>query len=90
MNLIPAVSPPLGKFSTLSGKPSLTIPHCRGGTPTEEIARQLTIRGYLQEEPSLSLLEEVLEVLEEGSIGLRSPTLQLRATFMQDLVYGPP
>jgi hypothetical protein len=46
------------------------------GVPAEEIARQLITRGYLQEEPSLALVEEMLEVLEEGGLGLRNPTLQ--------------
>jgi hypothetical protein len=46
------------------------------GAPTEEIATQLIIGGYLQEKPSLTLVEEMLEVLEAGGLGLRSPTLQ--------------
>jgi hypothetical protein len=48
----------------------------KGGAPAKEIAEQLFVRGYLQEEPSLALVEAMLEVLEQGSHGLRSPTLQ--------------
>ena len=48
----------------------------KGGAPTEEIATQLILGGYLREKPSLTLVEEMLEVLEAGGLGLRSPTLQ--------------
>ena len=48
----------------------------KGGAPAEEIAEQLFVRGYLQEEPSLALVEQMMDVLEEGGLGLRSPTLQ--------------
>lgn len=48
----------------------------RGGAPLERIARQLVSDGYLSEEPSLVLVQEVLKILEEGGFGLRRPTLQ--------------
>jgi len=48
----------------------------KGGAPGQEIAEQLIVGGYLQTAPSPVLVEEMLEVLEEGSHGLRSPTLQ--------------
>jgi hypothetical protein len=48
----------------------------KGGAPTQEIAEQLVVGGYLPTAPSLALVEEMLKVLEEGSHGLRSPTLQ--------------
>jgi hypothetical protein len=43
---------------------------------TEEVVRQLNLGGYLQEKPSLSLVEDMLEVMKDGGLGIRSPTLQ--------------
>jgi hypothetical protein len=46
------------------------------GAPVEEFAGHLVVGGYLQEEPPLTLMADVLEILEAGGLGLRSPELQ--------------
>jgi hypothetical protein len=39
-------------------------------------AKQLVVGGYLREEPSLALVAEMLDILEDAGHGLRRPTLQ--------------
>ena len=40
----------------------------KGGAPTEEIAPQLILGGYLREKPSLTLVQEMLEVNFSGTM----------------------
>jgi hypothetical protein len=42
----------------------------------EEVAKELSLGGYLQVKPSLLLVADMLEVMKMGGLGLRSPTLQ--------------
>ena len=42
--------------------------HLKHGAPTEEIATQLILGGYLREKPSLTLVQEMLEVNFSGTM----------------------
>ena len=46
-----------------------------GGAPIEEWTRQLKAGGYLEETPSMDLVVEMLGILEDAGLGLRSPEL---------------
>ena len=43
--------------------------------PTEEIARQLVLQGHLQEEPSPTLVADMLDALEAEEQGFESDEL---------------
>jgi hypothetical protein len=47
-----------------------------GGAPIEEWVQQLEAGGYLQEKASLDLVVEMLGILEDAGLGLRSPALR--------------
>ncbi len=47
------------------------------GASIEEIAEQLIVGGHLQTEPPLALVADVLDILEAGGLGIRSPSLHM-------------